>query len=53
MRIIGLNASPNQDGLTASMALAALEGAAEAGAETELVHMKTLDLRACLQCDNG
>lgn len=53
MRIVGLNASPNEDGLTATMLLAALEGAAEAGAEAEAVHMKKLSLLACLQCENG
>ncbi|MEN6347129.1 MAG: flavodoxin family protein [Armatimonadia bacterium] len=53
MRVIGLNASPNQDGLTATMLISALDGAREAGAEIELVHMKTLKLKACRQCDNG
>lgn len=53
MLIVGLNASPNEDGLTASMLKQTLEGAAQAGAETALVHMKTLDLLACRQCGNG
>ena len=53
MRVIALNASGNEDGLTATMAKAVLEGAAEAGAATELVHMKQRKLLACLQCDNG
>jgi multimeric flavodoxin WrbA len=35
------------------MLKAVLEDAAEAGAATELVHMKQRKLKACLQCDNG
>ena len=53
MRVIGLNASPNEDGLTATMLSAALEGAAEAGAQAEAVHLKQHTLLACLQCENG
>lgn len=53
MRVVGLNASPNEDGLTATMLASALEGAAEAGAQTEIVHMKRLELLACRQCENG
>jgi multimeric flavodoxin WrbA len=53
MKIIGLNASPNQDGLTASMLKQALEGAEAAGAEVALVHMKERALEACRQCENG
>lgn len=53
MHVIGLNGSPNQDGLTATMLNSALDGAGSAGASTELVHLKTLELSACRQCDNG
>jgi multimeric flavodoxin WrbA len=53
MKVIALNASPNADGLTATMAKAVLAGAAEAGAETLLVNMKSMKLKACLQCDDG
>ncbi len=53
MRILGLNASPNEDGLTATMLTAALEGAAEAGAEVAAVHLKQRTLLSCLQCGNG
>jgi multimeric flavodoxin WrbA len=53
MRIVGLNASPNEDGLTATMLAAALAGAAEAGGETETVHLKRLTLLSCRQCGNG
>ncbi len=53
MRILVLQASPNEDGLTATMAKEAMEGAKAAGAETELVHLKTMKLEACLACDDG
>ena len=53
MHVIGLNASPNTDGLTATMLAAALEGAAQAGAETEAVQLKQRAILACLQCGNG
>jgi len=53
MKIVGLNASPNEDGLTAGMLAAALDGAAQAGADTQTVHLKTLELLACVQCDSG
>ncbi len=53
MQIIGLNGSPNEDGLTASMLRSALDGSAAAGASTELVHLSSAQLEACRQCDNG
>lgn len=53
MRVLGIQTSPNEDGLTASMALAALKGAEAAGAETELIHLRKLDVRTCQACDRG
>lgn len=53
MKVVGLQASPNVDGLTASMAKQALAGAQAAGAETELVHLCQLEFEACRACDNG
>ncbi len=53
MRILALQASPNEDGLTASMAKEAMEGARSAGAETELVHLRKLRLEACRACEDG
>jgi multimeric flavodoxin WrbA len=35
------------------MALAALEGAEAAGAETEIAHLRGLDIGACLACKEG
>ncbi len=53
MRILVMQASPNEDGLTATMAKEAEAGAKAAGAETELVHLRKLKLEACLACDDG
>jgi len=48
-----MQASPNEDGLTASMAKQAMAGARAAGAEAELVHLRKLKLEACRACDDG
>jgi multimeric flavodoxin WrbA len=53
MRIIGLNGSPNEDGLTATILKAVLEGAAEAGAAAEIINMKSRKIKTCIQCDDG
>ncbi len=53
MKILALQASPNLDGLTASMAQQALAGAQGAGAETELLHLCQLNLASCRACENG
>ncbi len=53
MRILVMQASPNEDGLTASMAKQAMEGARTAGAQAELVHLRKLELGACLACEDG
>jgi multimeric flavodoxin WrbA len=47
MKIIGIQSSPNTDGLTNTLAKAVLEGAKSKGAETELVHLNQLDIRSC------
>jgi len=53
MKILGIQTSPNLDGLTATMAKAALEGAGAAGAKTELIALKKLRIEACRQCNEG
>ena len=53
MKVLGIQTSPNEDGLTATMAMSALAGAESAGAETEIVHLRRLDVGACLACDDG
>ena len=47
MKIIGIQSSTNEDGLTSSLAKAVLRGAEAAGAEVELVHLNKLDIVAC------
>jgi len=53
MKIIGIQSSPNEDGLTSRLAKAALRGAEDAGAEVEIVHLNKLDIGACIACEQG
>lgn len=53
MKILVMQASPNEDGLTAGMAKEAMAGAEAAGATTELLHLRKMKLGACLACDDG
>lgn len=53
MKAIAIQASPNVDGLTATIAQTALDGAAAAGAGTELIHLCKLRIEACRQCEDG
>jgi len=53
VRIVAIQTSPNTDGLTAATATAVLAGAANEGAETELVHVRHMTLEACRACGNG
>ena len=53
MRIVAIQTSPNEDGLTATMAKAALAGAREEGADTNLIRVTALHLEACRQCQDG
>jgi multimeric flavodoxin WrbA len=50
MRVMAFNASPRKKWNTATMLEHALRGAAEAGAETELVHLYSLDFKGCSSC---
>lgn len=50
MQVIALNASPRKNWNTATLLAKALEGAASAGAETELVHLYDLDYKGCHSC---
>ncbi|MFP5214088.1 MAG: flavodoxin family protein [Acidobacteriota bacterium] len=50
MKAIGINGSPRKGWNTASMLDHALAGAAERGAETELVHLYGLDYKGCISC---
>ena len=50
MKVIGINGSPRKKWNTATLVQDALDGAAEAGAETELVNLYDLDFRGCTSC---
>lgn len=53
MKVVVMQASPNEDGLTAVMAKEAMTGAQAAGAETDLIHLRKLQFGACLACEDG
>lgn len=53
MKILGIQSSPNQDGLTAQTAKNFLKGAEEEGAEVELVHLNEIVIKKCKACDGG
>lgn len=50
MKTIAINGSPRKNWNTAALLNAALEGAREAGAETELVNLYDLDYSGCVSC---
>ncbi len=49
-KIIAVNGSPRQKGNTAELLESALKGAADAGAETELVNLYSLNFKGCISC---
>ncbi len=51
MKVIGINASPRKRANTQTLVEAVLEGAAENGAETRLVHLRELTINGCLGCE--
>jgi len=53
MKVIGIQSSPNTDGLTCQLAEAALQGAESGGSETELVHLNKLTIESCKAHDRG
>ena len=50
MKVLGINGSPRKSGNSASMLEAALSGASEKGAETELIHLSDLNFSGCKSC---
>ena len=50
MKLFAINGSPRKKWNTAVLLEKALEGAASAGAETEIVHLYDLDYRGCTSC---
>lgn len=50
MKVIAINGSPRKDWNTATMLRHALQGSADRGAFTELIHLYELDYRGCSSC---
>ena len=50
MKAIAINGSPRKKWNTAQLLQHALDGAAEAGAETETVHLYDLNYKGCISC---
>lgn len=50
MKVIAINGSPRKEWNTAMLLNACLRGAAQKGAETELVHLYDLSFRGCTSC---
>jgi multimeric flavodoxin WrbA len=53
LKIIGIQSSPNTDGLTSTLAQAILEGAKSEGATIELIQLNKLNIRACEAHSHG
>lgn len=53
MNVLVIYSSPNEEGLTAACATAAVEGARAAGGQVEAVRLNDLDVGMCQACDNG
>jgi multimeric flavodoxin WrbA len=51
MKILAMETSSRPNGLTGRMTRAVLEGAQEAGAETELVALRDYTIECCRQCE--
>ena len=51
MKVLGINASPRKNANTQSLVEAVLDGAAEKGAETRMVHLRELTINGCLGCE--
>ncbi|MGA3112313.1 MAG: flavodoxin family protein [Candidatus Bathyarchaeia archaeon] len=50
MKVLAINGSPRKTWNTATMLNNALEGAASAGAETEIIHLYDLNFKGCTSC---
>ena len=48
--VLAINGSPRRKGNTAELLGHALRGAADAGADTEIVHLYALDFKGCTSC---
>ena len=50
MKMLAINGSPRKNGNTAILLQRALDGAAAAGAETEMIHLYDLNFKGCTSC---
>jgi multimeric flavodoxin WrbA len=50
MKVIAINGSPRKNGNTATMLQKILDGSAEKGAETRMIHLNALDMKGCQGC---
>lgn len=50
MKVLAINGSPRKNWNTAALIDSALKGAAQAGAETELIHLYDLNFKGCVSC---
>jgi len=50
MKVIAINGSPRKNGNTATILKEILEGAADKGAETRMIHLNALDMKGCQGC---
>ena len=53
MKIVAIQASPNQDGLTFQTANSVLKGVKSKGHVTELIHLNERLIKKCKACENG
>ncbi len=53
MKLLAIQTSPNNDGLTAETAKRVLAGAESKGVEVELVHLNDVVIKKCKACDGG
>jgi multimeric flavodoxin WrbA len=53
MKILAIQSSPNEDGLTAKTAKAVIKGAEAEGAVVEMINLNDLIIKLCVACDGG
>ena len=53
MKCLGIQASPNRDGLTSNIVQKVLDGFESEGGEVELLHLNHLDIKPCKACERG
>jgi multimeric flavodoxin WrbA len=53
MKILAIQSSPNEDGLTAKTVKAVIKGAEAEGAGVEMINLNELVIKPCVACDGG